>query len=49
MRDGANISQHKEVKKVVSPSEIMNLKTGEAFVSFPGIDPVAKVKFKLAK
>lgn len=49
MRDGANISQHKEVKKVVSPSEIMNLKTGEAFISFPGIDLSAKVKFKLAK
>lgn len=47
MRDGANISQHKEIKKVVPPSEIMHLKPGEAFLSFPGIDHVAKVKFEL--
>ena len=49
MCDGVNISQHKESKNIVQPSEIMKLKTGEAFLSFPNIELVAKVKFGLVK
>ena len=47
MRDGVNISQKSEKKPTVPYSEIMSLKTGEAFLSFSGVDLVGKVKFKL--
>lgn len=47
MRDGVNIAQKTEKKSTVPYSEIMDLKVGEAFLSFSGIESVAKVKFKL--
>lgn len=47
MRDGVNISQKTEKKQTVPYNEIMCLKPGEAFVLFPGMDIVGKVKFKL--
>jgi type IV conjugative transfer system coupling protein TraD len=46
MRDGVNIAQKNDVKEIVSPSEIMNLKTGEAFVRFADMELIGKVKFK---
>lgn len=47
MRDGVNIAQKTEKKQTVPFTEIMNLKPGEAFVKFSGIDVIAKIKFKL--
>ena len=47
MRDGVNISQKTEKKQTVPYSEIMNLKPGEAFVAFSGLDTVGKVQFEL--
>lgn len=46
VRDGANISQRYTKESTVSGSEIMNLKTGEAFIRFYGIPVVGKVQFK---
>jgi type IV conjugative transfer system coupling protein TraD len=46
-RDGVNISQQNTKKSSVPYDEIMNLKTGEAFLKFPGIDLVAKTQFDL--
>ena len=46
MRDGANISQQRSIKEVVTASDIMNLKTGEAFVRFADMELIGKVKFK---
>ena len=37
IRDGVNLSQHKEIRDIVSTTEIMNLKIGEAFVQFSGL------------
>ncbi|MDR0581021.1 MAG: type IV secretion system DNA-binding domain-containing protein, partial [Holosporaceae bacterium] len=47
VRDGVSISKLNAKKAAVPPGEIMNLKIGEAFVKFSGVDAVAKVKFKL--
>lgn len=47
IRDGVNISQQNAKKSSVPYDEIMNLKTGEAFLKFSGIDLVAKTKFEL--
>ena len=49
MRDGVNISQKTEKKPTVPYNEIMNLGVGEAFISFPSTDSVAKVKFEVHK
>ena len=46
IRDGVNIAQQKEIKNIVPASEIMNLKTGEAFVRFSGVPLIGKVKFE---
>ena len=44
MRDGINISTHSNIKNLVLPTEVMNLKNLEAYMRF-GMDyPVAKVK-----
>ncbi|MDR1235370.1 MAG: type IV secretion system DNA-binding domain-containing protein [Holosporaceae bacterium] len=47
MRDGVNITQKTETKLTVPYSEIMNLKIGEAFIKFSGINIVTKTEFKL--
>ncbi|GHT95905.1 hypothetical protein FACS1894122_13820 [Alphaproteobacteria bacterium] len=47
VRDGVNIAQQTHKKSSVPFNEIMNLKTGEAFIKFAGIDLVTKTKFKL--
>jgi hypothetical protein len=47
MRDGVNISRQNAKKSSVPQGEIMNLKTGEAFLKFSGVDLVAKTKFEL--
>ena len=46
IRDGANISQRYTKESVVPASQIMFLKTGEAFVKFHEIEVIAKAKFK---
>ena len=46
MRDGVNIAQQKEIKNIVSASEIMALGIGEAFLRFSNIPLIGKVKFK---
>jgi type IV secretory pathway TraG/TraD family ATPase VirD4 len=46
-RDGVNISQQNAKKFSVPYSEIMNLKIGEAFIKFSGIDLIAKAQFEL--
>jgi type IV conjugative transfer system coupling protein TraD len=46
-RDGVNISQQNTKKSSVPYGEIMNLKTGEAFIKFSGIDLIAKTQFEL--
>lgn len=45
-RDGVNIAQRKDIREVVPSSEIMNLKTGEAFIRFAGVELIGKVKFE---
>jgi hypothetical protein len=47
VRDGVNISRHNTKKPGVPPAEIMDLKTGEAFIKFAGVDLTAGVQFKL--
>jgi hypothetical protein len=47
VRDGVNIAQQTHRKSSVPFNEIMNLKTGEAFIKFSGMDLVTKTKFKL--
>ncbi len=49
IRDGVNIAQKTDKKSTVLPAEIIDLKPGEAFIRFSGIDMVAKSKFKLHK
>lgn len=46
MRDGVNIAQKTEKKHTVPYTDIMNLKTGEAFIKFSGIDRIVKTTFK---
>lgn len=46
MRDGVNIAQKTEKKLTVPYNEIMNLSTGEAFIKFSNVEPIAKVKFE---
>ena len=46
IRDGANISQRYSKEAVVSGSQIMFLKTGEAFLKLYGIETIGKVMFK---
>lgn len=46
IRDGANISQRYSKESVVSGSQIMFLKTGEAFLKLYGIETIGKVMFK---
>ena len=46
IRDGANISQRYSKESVVSGSQIMFLKTGEAFLKLYGIETIGKVIFK---
>ncbi|MDA0967628.1 MAG: type IV conjugative transfer system coupling protein TraD [Proteobacteria bacterium] len=44
MRDGINISTHTNLKPLILPTEVMNLKNLEAYIRF-GMDyPIAKVK-----
>lgn len=45
IRDGVNVSENKERREIVTASEIMSLKTGEAFVRFSGIPIIGKVQF----
>lgn len=45
MRDGVNIAQQKEKKNIVSASDIMALGLGEAFIRFPTVSLVGKIKF----
>jgi hypothetical protein len=49
MRDGVNITQKTEKKPTVPHGEIMDLKPGEAFIRFSGINVVTKTKFKMHK
>ncbi len=44
MRDGIQVNRQKVIRRVVLPSELMMLKTGEGFISFAGFEP-AKFKF----
>lgn len=46
IRDGVNIAQKTEKKQTVPYTEIMDLKPGEAFIRFSGVDMVTKAKFK---
>ena len=45
MRDGVNLSHHKQTKPVANASQIMQLKDLEAYLKFPGNFPVAKMTF----
>ena len=45
-RDGVNISQNKELEKLVIPSQIMNLKNLEFYISLSSGLPIAKSKVK---
>jgi type IV conjugative transfer system coupling protein TraD len=44
MRDGIQVNRNKIIKKVVLPSELMMLKSGEGFVNFSGFEP-ARFRF----
>ncbi len=45
MRDGVSLSNHKQIKPVVTASQIMMLGDLEAYLKFPQNLPVTKVKF----
>ncbi len=45
MRDGVNLSNQKQIKPVVTASQIMMLNDLEAYLKFPQNLPVTKVKF----
>lgn len=45
MRDGVNLSNQRQTKPVVTPSQIMMLKDLEAFLKLPGNFPVTKIAF----
>ena len=47
MRDGVNIAQKTDKKQTVPYWEIMNLKIGEAYIKFSGVDIITKVQFEL--
>ena len=49
IRDGANIAQRYSKESTVSGSQIMFLKTGEAFLKFHGMEIIGKVMFKYHK
>ena len=49
MRDGVNLSNQKQTKSVVSPSQIMMLKDLEAYLKFPGDLPVTKIALPYLK
>jgi type IV conjugative transfer system coupling protein TraD len=49
IRDGVNIAQKTDKKQTVPYTEIMDLKTGEAFVRFSGVDLITKTSFKFHK
>lgn len=48
MRDGTNINYVHRMKKIVIPSEIIQLDDLHAFYQVPGNFPVAKIKFSFA-
>lgn len=48
MRDGVSLSEHLREKPVISPTDIMMLDKGEAYVRFNGNFPYTKIKFPLA-
>jgi len=45
VRDGVSLAEHKQMKPVVSPNDIMSLNNLDAFLSLPGNVPVARVQF----
>ena len=49
MRDGVSLSNQKQTKSVVSPSQIMMLKDLEAYLKFPGNFPVTKIALSYLK
>ena len=46
VRDGVSISEHRQMKPVVSANNIMELNNLEAYLSLPGNTPVARVEFE---
>jgi type IV conjugative transfer system coupling protein TraD len=44
MRDGISVSRNKVIRKLVLPSELTMLKSGEGYISFAGFEP-AKFRF----
>lgn len=45
MRDGIQVNHNQKLKKIVLPSELLMLKSGEGYISFAGFAP-AKFKFE---
>lgn len=48
MRDGVSLTEHLREKPVISPTDIMMLGKGEAYVKFSGNFPYTKLQFPLA-
>ena len=46
VRDGVSISEHRQMKPVVSANDIMALDNLEAYLSLLGNTPVARVEFE---
>jgi type IV conjugative transfer system coupling protein TraD len=44
MRDGVNLNKEKTIKHLVLPTEVMNLKNLEGFISFCNQYPIAKIE-----
>jgi type IV conjugative transfer system coupling protein TraD len=44
MRDGVNLNKEKTIKHLVLPTEVMNLKNLEGFISFCNQYPIAKIR-----
>lgn len=49
IRDGVSLNTQKNLRRVVIASEIMNMKTLEAYLKFAGHFPITKISFKIKK
>ena len=44
MRDGVSLNEHKSIKKLVLPTEILRLPNMQCYVMYPGDYPISKLK-----
>ncbi|MDP4840165.1 MAG: type IV secretion system DNA-binding domain-containing protein [Alphaproteobacteria bacterium] len=49
MRDGVSLNEHKSIKKLVLPTEILRLPNMQCYVMYPGDYPISKLKTSINK